>query len=60
MVLCVKYRKKLLLRSERGLKEICSEIGKRYWFQFDAIGTDVDHVHIFIGSEPKYAPSKVM
>jgi putative transposase len=62
MVLCVKYRKKLLLRSERiiRLKEICSEIGKRYWFQFDAIGTDGDHVHIFIGSEPKYAPSKVM
>jgi REP-associated tyrosine transposase len=62
MVLCVKYRKKLLLRSERviRLKEICSEIGKRYWFQFDAVGTDGDHVHIFIGSEPKYAPSKVM
>jgi putative transposase len=62
MVLSVKYRKKLLLRSERviRLKEICSEIGKRYWFQFDAIGTDGDHVHIFIGSEPKYAPSKVM
>jgi putative transposase len=62
MVLCVKYRKKLLLRSERviRLKEICSEIGKRYWFQFDAIGTDGDHVHIFVGSEPKYAPSKVM
>ena len=62
MVLCVKYRKKLLLRSERviRLKEICSEIGKRYWFQFDAIGTDGDHVHILVGSEPKYAPSKVM
>ena len=62
MVLCVKYRKKLLLRSERviRLKEICSEIGKRYWFQFDAIGTDGDHIHIFVGSEPKYAPSKVM
>ncbi len=62
MVLCVKYRKKLLLNSERIIrfKEICSEIGERYWFQFDAIGTDGDHVHIFVGSEPKNAPSKVM
>ena len=42
------------------LKEICSDIGKRYCFEFDAIGTDGDHVHIFVGSEPKYAPSKVM
>ena len=62
MVFCVKYRKRLLSDSARivRLKEICSEIGERYWFQFDAIGTDGDHVHIFVGSEPKYSPSKVM
>ena len=62
MVLCIKYRKKMLLPNNRikRLKEICSDIGKRYCFEFDAIGTDGDHVHIFVGSEPKYAPSKVM
>jgi putative transposase len=62
MVLCVKYRKKLLSDSKKiiRLKEICSEIGERYWFQFEAIGTDGDHVHIFVGSEPKFAPSRVM
>ena len=62
MVLCVKYRKKLLSDSKKiiWLKEICSEIGERYWFQFEAIGTDGDHVHIFVGSEPKFAPSRVM
>ena len=62
MVLCVKYRKKLLLDPKRisCLKDVCFEIGERYWFKFDAIGTDGDHVHIFVGSEPKYAPSKVM
>jgi putative transposase len=42
------------------LKEICAEIGKRYCFEFDTIGTDGDHVHIFVGSEPKYSSSKVM
>jgi putative transposase len=62
MVLCVKYRKQMLLPSDRIalLKEICAEIGKRYRFEFDTIGTDGDHVHIFVGSEPKYSPSKVM
>ena len=62
MVLCIKYRKQMLLPSARiaQLKEICSEIGKRYCFEFDAIGTDGDHVHIFVGSEPKYSPSRVM
>jgi putative transposase len=36
------------------------EIGKRYWFKFDAIGTDGDHVHIFVGAAPRYAPSNIM
>jgi len=62
MVLRIKYRKKMLLPNNKiqGLKEICSDLNKRYCFEFDAIGTDGDHVHIFVGSEPKYAPSKVM
>src|SRR5512137_2590480 len=62
MVLCIKYRKKMLLPSARiaKLKEICAEIGERYCFEFDAIGTDGDHVHLFVGAEPKNSPSKVM
>ncbi len=62
MVFCIKYRKKLLLDNDRieFFKEVCSEIGKRYWFQFDAIGTDGDHVHVFVGAAPRYAPSNVM
>jgi putative transposase len=62
MVFCVKYRKKLLLDLViiNFLKKICSEIGDRYCFEFDAIGTDGDHVHLFVGAEPKYSPSKVM
>jgi putative transposase len=62
MVFCIKYRKKILIDPDRinYIKFICSEIGERYCFDFDAIGTDGDHVHIFIGAAPKYAPSKVM
>lgn len=62
MVFCVKYRKKLLLDLViiNFLKKICSEIGDRYCFEFDAIGTDGDHVHLFVGAEPKYSTLKVM
>jgi putative transposase len=61
MVFCVKYGRKLLRDADRinYLKSFCSEIGERYWFEFDAIGTDGDHVHIFVGAAPRYSPSAI-
>jgi putative transposase len=57
----MKYRKNLLNNSILNfLKNVCSEIGERYFFEFDAIGCDVDYLHLFVGSEPKYSPSRVM
>ena len=41
------------------ISRLC-QIEKRYCFEFDAIGTDGDHVHIFVGAAPRYAPSRVM
>ena len=62
MVFCVKYRKNLFLGIEllNLLKNVCFEISERYCFEFDAIGSDGDHVHLFVGAEPKYSPSKIM
>ena len=61
MVFCMKYRKKLLNNDIANfLKNICSEIGERYSFEFDAIGSDGDHVHLFVGAETKNSPSRVM
>jgi putative transposase len=62
MVFCIKYRKNFLLDSKIRifLKNICFEIGERYCFEFDAIGTDGDHVHLFVGAEPKCSPLRVM
>ena len=62
MVFCIKYRKHLLLDAQRisFFKSICIGIGKRYWFEFDAIGTDGNHVHIFVGGAPRHAPSEIM
>ena len=42
------------------MKNVCIEISERTVFEFDAIGSDGDHVHLFVGAEPKYSPSKVM
>ena len=61
MVFCMKYRKTLLNNNILNfLRNICSEISERYCFEFDAIGCDGDHLHLFVGSEPKYSPSRVM
>ena len=62
MVFCIKYRKDLLFDDSRILyfKNTCLEIGKRYWFVFDALGSDGNHVHVFVGAAPKYSPSHVM
>ena len=58
----MKYRKNLLLGTEllNFLEKVCFEISERYYFEFDAIGSDGDHVHLFVGAEPKYFPSKIM
>ncbi|WLT37280.1 IS200/IS605 family transposase [Synechocystis sp. B12] len=62
MVFCVKYRRGLLGLEERSnyLRQIFHEIGQRYWFDMEEMGTDGDHVHLFVGAAPKYSPSRVM
>jgi len=61
MVFCMKYRKNLLnYDAVNFLNLVCSKIGERYSFEFDAIGCDGYHLHLFLGAEPKYSPSRVM
>ena len=62
MVFCVKYRRGLLGLEERSdyLRQIFHEIGQRYWFEMEEMGTDGNHVHLFVGAAPKYSPSRVM
>ena len=62
MVMCVKYRRKLLEPPERieKMKQIFKEIGERYWYEMDEIGSDGDHVHIFVGAAPRHSPSSIM
>ena len=62
MVMCVKYRKKMLLEQSRAefLKEIMQGLALRYYFKFEAIGIDEDHFHVVVGAAPRYAPSQIM
>ena len=62
MVLCVKYRKRLLATPEHegGLVETLQEIGARYEYQIDDIGSDGDHVHVFVGAAGRWSPSRIM
>ena len=62
MVFVLKYRKQLLLDQIpiEYLKNLLEGIGERYYFKFDAIGMEEDHMHIVVGAAPRYSPSEVM
>jgi len=62
MFFFMKYRKKFDLDNDiiNYLKNMCFEIGKRYRFDFDAVGNDSDLVHIVASAEPKYSSSILM
>jgi REP element-mobilizing transposase RayT len=56
-----KYRRAVFSATvDAKLKEICSEIEKRYEITFLEIGTDDDHVHFLVQSVPAYSPTKIV
>ena len=62
LMFCVKYRKDIFLEDKylHYLKIQLEELGKRYYFVFETIGVDENHVHLLVQAAPKYAPSRVM
>ena len=61
MVFVLKYRKKLLTPEIFDfIKIICKGIELRYYFHFDALGSDGDHLHLVVEGAPRYAPSHIM
>ncbi len=61
MVMVLKYRKKQITDEIFELmKEVCKGIEERYYFKFDAIGHEEDHVHILVRGAPRYSPSRIM
>ena len=56
-----KYRKHILTRQLRKrVEELFREIAEQYDFEIDAMGIEVDHVHIFVSAPPKYSAAKVV
>ena len=45
---------------EKTLKEVCTEISKRYEIIFLEIGSEGDHVHFLVQSVPMYSPKKIV
>jgi len=61
MVFVMKFRKKLLtLEIFDFIKKLCKDIELRYYFHFDALGSDGDHLHLVVEGAPRYAPSQIM
>jgi len=57
----VKFRRKILLEHRaKRLKQILSDICSAYDWELEAMGTDADHVHAFVGAHPKTAPATVV
>ena len=59
---CVKYRKDMFLEDKYLLffKETLKEISRRYFFTFETVGIDEDHVHMLVQAAPRYSPSNVI
>lgn len=56
-----KYRRTVFSKEvEIKLKEICSDIQKRYEIEFLEIGSDDDHVHFLVQSVPVYSPKQIV
>ena|SRR3989338_1733474 len=62
MVIVMKYRRRILIKPEyiNYLCNIVREIGERYEFEIEELGTDGDHVHILLSAPPRYSPSQVI
>ena len=58
----VKYRKDLLFDSalKETVKKVLLEIGDRHGFELESIGTDGNHVHLFLGASSRYSPARIV
>jgi len=56
-----KYRHQIITKPVSNyLKEVIEGICERYGYIFDCVGTDGDHVHLFVGTHPSESPEVVI
>jgi len=56
----VKYSREILHGGRvKYLKKILEEIGERYEYEIEAVGTDENHMHVFVGAHPQISPAQL-
>jgi len=58
----VKYRHDILadVKISDSVGEIIREIAEKYGFEIITLGTDGNHIHIFLSAPPRYSPSQIV
>jgi putative transposase len=60
-VLCLKYRKKLLVGSiKEDMLQIINNIATEKGFIFDEMQSDINHIHILIDVAPKFSALEIV
>lgn len=60
LVFCPKYRRKVLVPPvDARLKELIAEVAGRREMTVHAIEVMPDHVHLFVESDPRWAPAEI-
>jgi putative transposase len=60
IIICVKYRKKLLNVYGDEVKSIIRQLAEKENYQIQAIEVDQDHIHVMIKTKPNGNPSKII
>ncbi len=58
----VKYRHDILAEVKIGdaVNLLIREIAEKYGFEIISLGTDGNHIHIFVSAPPRYSPSQIV
>lgn len=60
IIFVCKYRKKLLIKYGKDIKQIMFDISKKYDFDIKEMEVDKDHIHMMINSVPKISPLQIV
>ena len=60
IIFTCKYRKKLLIKYGKDIKQIMFDISKNYDFTIKEMEVDKDHIHFMISSVPKISPLQIV
>ena len=58
----VKYRHDILsdVKIGNAVNIIIREIAEKYGFEIISLGTDGNHIHVFVSAPPRYSPSQIV